>query len=46
MYVHGLLFQKAEDDTSASWDDRSELCLLKVRYFGEICTSVLLFVSR
>jgi hypothetical protein len=42
MYVHGLLFQKAEDDTRASWDDRSELCLLKVGNFGEICTLVLL----
>lgn len=40
MYVHGLLFQKAEDDTRASWDDRSELCLLKVGHFGEICTLV------
>ncbi len=36
MYMHGLLFQKAEDDTKASWDDRSELCLLKVGHFGEL----------
>lgn len=28
--MHALLFQKAEDDSKASWDDRSELCSLKV----------------
>lgn len=44
MYINGLLFQKAEDDSKASWDDRSELCLLKVGYFGGNCISILLFV--
>lgn len=44
MYINGLLFQKAEDDSKTSWDDRSELCLLKVGYFGGNCISILLFV--
>lgn len=41
-----LMFQKEADDTKASWDGRSELCLLKVGHFGENCISIFLFVSQ
>lgn len=34
MYV--LLFQKAEDNTKTCWDDRSELCSLKVSQGREL----------
>ena len=28
--MHTSLFQKEEDQTRASWDDKSDLCMLKV----------------